>query len=70
MRRTALLWGLLLAVAPAMSCKHAKTTSPDGGLDDGGGQVAAASCLDQPTQLAQPPGTSLPCELLPPGFHR
>lgn len=67
MRRAAILWGLLLAVAPAMSCKHAKTTSPDGGSD---ASEAASACLDQPTQLAQPPGASLPCELLPPGFHR
>lgn len=26
------------------------------------------ACLDQPTELARPPGGQLPCELLPPGF--
>jgi hypothetical protein len=42
----------------------------DAGTPDGAAPAPLAACVDRPGDLPRPPGTELPCELLPPGFSR
>ena len=42
-------------------------TPADAGAGDGG---TLRPCLEDPNDLPRPPGSGLPCELLPPGFTR
>jgi hypothetical protein len=45
--------------------KKSSTTPDAGGID--AGPEARGACLDRPDQLPRP-STTLPCELMPPGF--
>jgi hypothetical protein len=48
-------------------------TAGTGGGDGAAGQSGDAGlvpCLDRPSDLPRPPGGTLPCEMLPPGFGR
>lgn len=62
--RGVLLFALLLMGCPSPSAS-------DAGSDDAGGKVDAGPlrpCVERPTDALQPPGSQLPCELLPPSF--
>jgi hypothetical protein len=66
--RPALLAGLYLTLlAAGCGDNAAPAPAPDGGID-GPPVQAVGPCVDQPTDLALPPGGALPCGLLPPGF--
>jgi hypothetical protein len=45
--------------------KKSNNPQPDAGID--AGPEARGACLDRPDQLPRP-STTLPCELMPPGF--
>jgi len=36
--------------------------------DSSGAKPASVGCLERPDQLPRPPGSTLPCELIPPGL--
>ena len=36
--------------------------------DSPGAKPAGGACLERPDQLPRPPGSTLPCELIPPGL--
>lgn len=74
MLRRSSLAALLFGSLVLMGCPPPTTVdggtdagSDDAGTVDGGSKLKP--CLDQPTDLPRPPGTSgLPCDLIPPGF--
>jgi hypothetical protein len=60
---------VLLAALLLQGCPPSQTTDAgtDAGVADAG--TGLKPCLDAPTDLPRPPGsTGLPCELIPPGF--
>lgn len=73
MRRILIL--ALLAAGPAVlgSCGSG-STNPDAAADmamppsDLAPGPLLAPCLDRPDELPRPPLSTLPCELIPPGF--
>lgn len=63
------LVGLALAIATGLTgCgdNAEPRPLPDGGPD--APPAAVGPCLDKPADLAKPPTSALPCNLLPPGF--
>ena len=54
---------LILAALAAFSACPPPPVKPDAA-------VTYEHCLESPTNAVQPPGSELPCELLPPGFKR
>ena len=60
--RALLLLGLLLA---ACGDNKKASVTQDAGID--AGPEARGACLDRPDTLPRP-STTLPCELMPPGF--
>ena len=53
----------LLVAALALSACPPPRPQPDAGL-------VYEHCIESPSNAVQPPGSELPCELLPPGFKR
>lgn len=66
-RLTLFLCGLLCALAACGDDDPPPNNPPpsDGGIDSPG--ATSGPCLDRPTDLPRP-STTLPCELLPPGY--
>ncbi len=71
---------LLLVAATLLGCGSSGARPASGSAGQGGvgapgtgGQGGAApgtqACLDRPTDLPRPPGSSLPCDLIPPGLQ-
>lgn len=55
-------WLLFAALLAFSACPDPKP-KPDAA-------VSYEHCLDSSAEAARPPGSELPCELLPPGFKR
>lgn len=63
------MWRWLFAACAAallLGCPPPDPGKPDGSVDPDAG--AQASCLERPTDAPAPPGSQLPCDLLPPGY--
>ena len=59
----------LILIACLAGCGDNLAARRDAGSDAApDGNQVLKHCIDNPTQLVQPPNGQLPCDLLPPGF--
>jgi hypothetical protein len=62
------LWVACALLVAACGDNHEQPRPPADASIDAPVPNAQGPCLDQPTDLPQPPTGALPCELLPPDF--